>query len=319
MISAKRRKKVNTALKNAVKATDEKAQYDECAKRLLGQKIILAHILAKTMEEFRGMQPEDVVSYIEGEPYIRNVPVDPGMTNTNNAEQEITGLNTENQEVNEGLIRFDIIFYVRRKNRVSQIIINVEAQKEEPDQYDILNRAIFYVCRLVSSQKERDFSGSNYNDIKQVYSIWICMNMRDNVMNHIAMMDRKIVGAHNWKGNLDLMNIIMIGLAKRRPEHTEQYELHRLLGTLLSNELSVKEKLNVMEQEYDISAEKNVEEEMAVMCNLGQGIEDRAMEMGEAKIIFCMYKKGMPVEKIAEVTDKNVDRIQSIIKAFNAE
>lgn len=39
----KRRKTVDTELKNAVKATDTKAQYDESAKRLLGQKSILAH------------------------------------------------------------------------------------------------------------------------------------------------------------------------------------------------------------------------------------------------------------------------------------
>ena len=25
---------------------------------------------------------------------------------------------------------------------------------------------------------------SNYNDIKKVYSIWICMNMSENSMNH---------------------------------------------------------------------------------------------------------------------------------------
>lgn len=231
-----------TTLKNAVKVADKKVQYDECAKRLLGQKIILAHILAKTVKEFRGMKPEEVVSYIEGEPYIRAVPIDSGMTNIWDSEQQIVGLNTENQEVLEGLSRFDIIFYVRRMNRLSQIIINVEAQKDEPDKYDILNRAIFYVCRLISSQKERDFSGSNYNDIKQVYSIWICMNMKDNVMNHIAMSDRKIIGDYDWKGNLDLTNIIMIGLAKRIPEHTEQYELHRLLGALLSDEMSVNKK-----------------------------------------------------------------------------
>ena len=34
----------------------------------------------------------------------------------------------------------------------SQIIVNVEAQKDEPTEYKILNRAIFYVSRLVSSQ-----------------------------------------------------------------------------------------------------------------------------------------------------------------------
>ena len=39
--------------------------------------------------------------------------------------QRITGLNTENQEHAEGLVRFDIVFYVRMKDGLSQIIINL--------------------------------------------------------------------------------------------------------------------------------------------------------------------------------------------------
>ena len=51
----------------------------------------------------------------------------------------------------------DVLFYVRMKSGLSQIIINVEAQKDEPAQYCIINRAVFYVSRMISSQKERDF------------------------------------------------------------------------------------------------------------------------------------------------------------------
>ena len=58
---------MDTEIKNAVNAADHKAEYDERAKRLLGQKIILAHILVKTVAEFKGMNPKDVVDYIEGE------------------------------------------------------------------------------------------------------------------------------------------------------------------------------------------------------------------------------------------------------------
>ena len=57
---------MDTEIKNAVSATDQDAQYDDKAKRLLGNKIILAHILVKTVDEFKGMNPKDVVSYIEG-------------------------------------------------------------------------------------------------------------------------------------------------------------------------------------------------------------------------------------------------------------
>lgn len=119
------------------------------------------------------MEIEKVVSLIEGDPYISKVPVVSGLTNKDrNVEgKRIVGLNTEAGEKNEGLVRFDIIFYVRMRNGLAQMIINVEAQKDEPGSYQILNRAIFYVSRLISSQKERDFVKSNYNDIKTVYSI----------------------------------------------------------------------------------------------------------------------------------------------------
>lgn len=135
---------MDTDIKMSVKATDTKAQYDNKAKQLLGHKIILAHILVNTVAEFKGMNPADVVQYIEGEPHIGSVPVDAGATNIE-TQEKVIGLNTENSEINEGMIRFDIIFYVRMKDGLSQIIVNVEAQKAEPSSYDILNRAIFYV------------------------------------------------------------------------------------------------------------------------------------------------------------------------------
>lgn len=119
---------MDTEIKNAVRAADKDAQYDEKAKRLLGNKIILAHILVKTVDEFKGMNPKDVVSYIEGEPFISVVPVELGLTNAEKEKdgQRIVGLNTENAEINEGLIRFDIIFYVRMKDGYSQVIVNVD-------------------------------------------------------------------------------------------------------------------------------------------------------------------------------------------------
>ena len=40
----------NTEIKNAVTAADMIAQYDEQAKRLISNKIILAHIIAATVD-----------------------------------------------------------------------------------------------------------------------------------------------------------------------------------------------------------------------------------------------------------------------------
>ena len=273
---------MNTELENTLAATDMKAQYDACAKRLLGQKSILAHILVKTVDEFKGMNPKDVVAYIEGTPYISVVPVEPGLTNvvTEKKGERLVGFNTESAEINEGLVRFDIVFYVRMKDGLSQMIINVEAQKNEPKNYKILSRGIFYVSRLISSQKERDFQNTNYDDIKRVYSIWVCMNTSENTMSHVHLTKDDLVGAYDWAGNLELFNIIMIGLSKEIPEHNEMYELHRLLGALLSKKLTINEKLNILGKEYEIPMEENFRKEVNVMCNLSQGIEEEGINKG---------------------------------------
>ena len=67
---AERSVSVDKDIKKSISATDKDAQYDEKAKNLLGHKIILAHILVKTIDEFKGMNPKDVVQCIEGEPYM---------------------------------------------------------------------------------------------------------------------------------------------------------------------------------------------------------------------------------------------------------
>ena len=314
---------MNTEIANAVNAAGDKAQYDTRVKRLLAQKSILAHILVKTVDEFKGMKPEDVVKYIEGEPSISVVPVEPGLANmekTDATGQRIVGLNTENAEINEGLVRFDIIFYVRmpsivgRKNGLSQIIVNIEAQKDEPTEYKILNRAIFYVSRLISSQKERDFVNTNYDDIKQVFSIWICMNMDDNSLSHIHLTKDEVLKPCNWKGNLYLLNIVLIGITNEIPEHDEKYEMHRLIGALLSSELKEQEKLDIIEHEYNIPTSKEFREDVRIMCNLSTGIEERATEKTSEKFILNMYKKGYTLDQIADVAETGVDEVEAIIK-----
>ncbi len=303
---------MDTEIKNAVSATDQDAQYDDKAKRLLGNKIILAHILVKTVDEFKGMNPKDVVSYIEGEPLIGVVPVEPGLTNAGKEEngQRIVGMNTENAEINEGLVRFDIIFYVRMKDGISQVIVNLEAQKDEPTSYHILNRAVFYVSRLVSSQKERDFVKTNYNDIKRVFSIWVCMNMDENSMDYVHLTDDKLLGSYPWKGGLDLLNIVLIGIANELPEHDDKYELHRLLSTLLSMELSIDEKLGIMEKEYRIAVDDRIREDVSAMCNLSQGIRDNTL----AEVIMTMHEKGYTSVQIAEIVKKTIEEVEAVIK-----
>lgn len=207
-------------------------------------------------------------------------------------------------------------------------------KKDEPGSYQILNRAIFYVSRLISSQKERDFVKSNYNDIKTVYSIWVCMNMPENSMCHIYLTKEDLLGKHNWKGNLNLVNIVMIGLTNALPESHNEYGLHRLLCAMFSNELSQQQKMKIMEQEYHIPMEESFKEEVSIMCNLSQGIKEAGIAEGREagiaegreagivegkqreieKVVLNMHKKGYSLEQIMDATELEEIELKSMIK-----
>ena len=106
-------------IKKSISATDKDAQYDEKAKNLLGHKIILAHILVKTIDEFKGMNPKgmnpkDAVQYIEKE---------------QNGEKVI-GLNTENSELNEGIAETIVKMY-RKGYEAEQISDILDMEVEE--------------------------------------------------------------------------------------------------------------------------------------------------------------------------------------------
>lgn len=73
-----------------------------------GSVFVLAHILIKIVDEFKGMNPREVVPLIEGKPYISTVPIEPGLTNRKFGEEgrRIIGFNSENAELKEGCERY---------------------------------------------------------------------------------------------------------------------------------------------------------------------------------------------------------------------
>ena len=196
------------------------------------------------------------------------------------------------------------------KDGISQVIVNVEAQKDEPSGYHILNRAVFYVSRLVSSQKERDFVKTNYNDIRRVFSIWVCMGMDESSMAYVHLAKDDLLGSYPWNGGLDLLNIVLIGISNELPEHDEKYELHRLLSTLLSMELTFDEKLGIIEKEYSIVVDDRIREDVSAMCNLSQGIKDNTL----AEVIMTMHEKGYDSAQIAEIVKKTIEEVEAVIK-----
>ena len=148
------------------------------------------------------------------------------------------------------------------------------------------------------------------------------MNMPEDSMNHIHLTNDMIIGNQIWKGREDLVNIVMIGLAKEISPKEEKHELHRLLGALLSETLREEEKLDILKNEYHIPMEKSIEEDVKVMCNLSEGIEEGKAE-GRIELLKQQVQKklakGQSVEVIAEDLVEEVEIIRTIVDEIQAE
>ncbi|MDE5779659.1 MAG: Rpn family recombination-promoting nuclease/putative transposase [Lachnospiraceae bacterium] len=301
--------------------SNEMEQYDEHAKNLLSQKIILAHILIHTVEYYIGMPPEAVVSLIEGTPQVSEVPLLPGETNM----PDIIGSNTEDAIPYEGRVTFDIRFtaWTPDKGQRLKLIVDMEAQKNYYPGYDIVTRAVFHTARLISSQYGTEFTKSNYKDIKKVYSIFICMNVpkyAENTITEYRLSEFNKVGQFpQGKVYYDIPHIIIVGLAKSVAEEKDEYRLHRLLETMFSEALTIDEKKDILENEYGIAMTEESGRRAEAMCNFSEAILERGLESGALRKLVmqvcCKLRKGKEAAQIADELEEDIEQINNICEA----
>ena len=299
---------------------EKKSQYDTYCKRILANKIILAWILKYVAEEFRDMSISAIKTCIESDIHISDVDVLPGRTNLN-APEKITGESESDSVPGEGELCYDIRFsvsYARQKERI-KLIINVEAQKDFYPGYSIITRGIFYGTRMISSQKGIEFTGRDYDNIRKVYSIWICMNAPDYIGNAISEYSihkkDRIPGIPDEKKAYDKLTVIMICL---NPGSEKGNRLTKMLGILLTPEIEAKAKIKQLENEFDIPMENDMGEELNQMCNLSDYVEEigikKGIEQGREQLVMKKYKKGRSIAEIADALEESEDTIRKIIE-----
>lgn len=280
--------KTHTAF--VVENADCKIQYDRNVKEVLSDKVVLAWILKYSVVEFKEFSIEEIMENIEGEPQIANIPLEPGGLKA----ESITGLSTESSLMNEGMVTYDIRFFVYLPSgeRV-KLIVNVEAQKNYTPGYDLVTRGVFYCARMLSSQLGTEFTTDNYDGIKKVFSIWICMKSPEyakNTITQYSMGQHDIYGTYTGKARYDLLSVIMVRLGKNG---NGKNELIGMLSTLLSSDMPVSEKKQILEKEYHIPMSRKLQEAVNIMCNLSDLVEEKGIEKGIKEGIKKGIKQGI--------------------------
>jgi hypothetical protein len=310
-----------TYLTHAIEIADMKAQYDGEAKKIVSDKGVLSWILKYTVEELQDCTLEEIRNAIE-DVKVAAVPLQPGRK----IPEVITGMSTEDKVPNEGMVTYDVRFYViTPKGERIKLLLNVEIQGDFYPGYDLVTRAVFYCARMLSAQLNTEFTAESYDDIKKVYSIWICLDAPKNEADTIIeyrIEPNVIYGTMLKQHRYDLLSVVMIGINEDSSQKKET-PLHGFLGTVFSERLKPEEKLNCLEQEYGIETMKEIRKEVEPMGNLGDAIEKRGISKGEEQklieLICRKVKKGKKLDVIAEELEEDTDAISAIYEAVLKE
>ena len=140
------------------------------------------------------------------------------------------------------------------------------------------------MSRMISAQNGVDFKNGEYGKLKKVCSIWICLNApkeRRNSITRYTLREEQLVGnSVEAAKNYDLISVVMICLGDAQER---QADVLRMLDVLLSSECKAEEKKQILEEEFAIQMSERVEEEVAQMCNLSQGIVEKGIAQGMAQ------------------------------------
>lgn len=143
----------------------------------------------------------------------------------------------------------------------------------------------------------------------------------ENTITEYSISPRNLVGHFPLdKGRYDLISVVMICLSKELAQSDDTTKLHRLLGTLLSSEMTRQEKKDIIETEYGIPMTEGMERRVNIMCNLSDTIEER----GEAKqlienIMSLQRKLNLSVEEACKLLDVSMEQYRAALELIKIE
>lgn len=182
---------------------------------------------------------------------------------------------------------------------------------------------------MISSQKQVEFTNSNYDDIKPVRSIWICMDSDkdEDSINKICFTQNTAYGKDMDLDDIDKVQAVIIRLRDDDEVEKSKNTLIAMLEELLKSEQATTKKKRLTE-EYGIVMTSELERRVNVMCNLSDLVEERAIEKGieqgieqgvdigeKRKLINIISKKiakGKSITEIADMLEENEEEIQQL-------
>ena len=302
----------------------DKATSDDYVKCILADPQIAAYIVQALVKEFNDMEIEDIIPCIGEATVTLSQPERLGV--------KISNVDNESIDEEDGKIIYDIKFPLYYNGKEKEFIINVEAQKSTKKSklgYKLENRIAYYMGRMISAQKGTEFVNSNYDNLKSIYTIWICMDtkQKDDSIIEFGMKSNLLYGSIKEIPQIDLINGALINIRTRETKNkkTSKNKLIAMLEELFSRSELI-DKKKTLEEEYGLKMSVELEGRMNEMCNVSDYWEEAALEEGKElgekigkeksliEMVLKKIKKNKSVDEIADDLEENVDIVLPIYK-----
>ena len=281
--------------------------YDANFKRIIANKSLLCYILKTFVDEYKEVEESEIRELL----------------NVNLLEdiksQKILSLQKEFKD-EYGKIELDQLIGVKLPDQNGQIgiFINFEMQRSVSKDISILPRAIYYVAKVITMQKESVFKHMEYSKLLKVYGIWIVMIGEEeaNSLNRYRSDEYRVLGNyHEEKKDYDKSEIVVMRLGN------EEEERFDVLNTLFVKEGNAEEKIAYLKDKYGIDLEEN-KEEVEYMCTPDEFFEARykfkyrkeGREEGKAAGLVEGKAAGLVEGKAAGLVEGKAESVRLLMK-----
>ena len=314
----------------------DRARYDECAKKLLTYKAVIAWILKSCTKEFSQYS----VNFICDNCLKENIEISsravhqdhPDRSKLLDGNEQIDCLNSEANAIKDQTVYYDIRFkaYIPNTEEPVQLIINLEIQLNDTPGYPLVTRGFYYCARMISEQYGTIFTDEHYKKIQKAYSIWICPDpakKRKNGIFKYHTIENTILGkSYTDPQSYDLMEVVIVNLGDADKE--SELEILDLLNVLFSTSATPEEKKKRLHEDFDIAMTEEFESEVRDMCNLSRALVDQGIEQGieqgmkqgvekeKMSLAQMIIEEKEPVDKISKYTGYAIDKLKEIAAAM---
>ena len=320
-----------TNLAQTIDLISDRAKYDECAKKILTYRAIIAWILKSCTKEFSQYSVNFICNNcLKDDAEISKRAVHQDQLDRDeklNGDKRIECLNSEANAVKDQTVYYDIRFKAYLPGNIEPIQLTHPPWDAT---YPLVTRGFYYCARMISEQYGTVFTDEHYEKIQKAYSIWICPDpakkRKNGIFKYHTIEDTILGKSYTDPQSYDLMEVVIVNLGDADKE--SELEILDLLNILFSTSATPEEKKKRLHEDFDIAMTEEFESEVRDMCNLSRALVDQGIEQGieqgmkqgvekeKMSLAQMMIEEKEPVDKISKYTGYAIDKLKEIAAAM---